>query len=245
MGDRAMPTAVGTRSILPSREWGIMKTSQVRVVLVDDHAMVRESLAERLSVNPQIEIVGMACDSDEAFQVIAEQKPDVALLDVNLPGRGAFDLADEVVSRLPDTRLIFVTGYQSDVYLAQALKLNVAGYLLKGEPIDFLTDAILKAMSGGVTFSPAVAERLAYDPETQQYSLKAESPLTSLTGRQLEVLKHLARGESVKEIARLMHLSQKSIDSHKYRIMNKLGIHDRVELARFAIREGLSSPWTN
>ncbi len=222
-----------------------MTTNQVRVVLVDDHTMVRESLAERLSANPRIEIVGLASDSDEAFQVITDQKPDVALLDVDLPGRGTFDLADDLVSRLPDTKLIFVTGFQSDAYLAQALKLNVSGYLLKGDPIDFLTDAILKAMSGGVTYSPAVAERLAYDPQTQHYSLKAESPLTSLTGRQLEVLKHLARGESVKEIARLMHLSQKSIDSHKYRIMNKLGIHDRVELARFAIREGLSSPWTN
>lgn len=222
-----------------------MTTHRIRVVLVDDHAMVLESLSDRLSIDPQIEIVGTARSSDEGFQVILDQKPDVALLDVNLPGRGTFDLAEELVSRLPDTKLIFVTGYQSDVYLAQALNLKVAGYLLKGEPIQLLADAIHQAMAGNTTFSPSIVERLNFDEKAKIYSLKTESPLTSLTGRQLEVLKHLARGESVKEIAKLMHLSQKSVDSHKYRIMNKLGIHDRVELARFAIREGLSSPWTN
>jgi DNA-binding NarL/FixJ family response regulator len=116
---------------------------------------------------------------------------------------------------------------------------------LKGEPIHNLAEAFLRAAAGEKTFSPAVAERLNYDPQTKRYSVKSETPLSSLTGRQLEVLRHLARGESVKEIARQMHLSQKSIDSHKYRIMNKLGIHDRVELARFAIREGLSNPWSN
>ena len=105
-----------------------------------------------------------------------------------------------------------------------------------------LSDAILRAVAGESSFSPEVLERLNFNQETKRYSLKVESSLSTLTGRQVEVLRHLARGESVKEIARLMHLSHKSVDSHKYRIMNKLGIHDRVELARFAIREGLLTP---
>lgn len=217
----------------------------VRVLLIDDHAMVLESVSARLSLNPEIQIVGTATNCDDGFRIAMEQKPDVILLDVNLPGRGAFDLAEDLVSRLPEARLIFVTGYLADVYLAQALKLNAAGYLMKGEPVSNLSEAILRAVRGEKTFSPLVAERLSYDPHTKKYSIRSETPLSSLTGRQLEVLKHLARGESVKEIARQMHLSQKSVDSHKYRIMNKLGIHDRVELARFAIREGLSNPWTN
>lgn len=205
--------------------------------------MVLESLSARLSVVPQIQVVGTALTCDEGFRVAIERKPDVVLLDVNLPGRGAFDLAEDLISRRPDTRLIFVTGYLADIYLEQALKLNASGYLLKGEPVHILAKAILSAMTDEKTFSADVAERLIFDAATEKYSVKSQSSLSSLTGRQIEVLKHLARGESVKEIAKQMHLSQKSVDSHKYRIMNKLGIHDRVELARFAIREGLSNPW--
>ncbi len=222
-----------------------MATSDIpiRVVLIDDHAMVLESLSARLSINPQIQVVGTANDCDEGFRVVLEHKPEVVILDVNLPGRGAFDLAEDLASRRPDTRLIFVTGYLADIYLEQALKLNAYGYLLKGEPIHILADAILKTRAGEKSFSADVLARLNFDSTTKTYSIKARSLLSMLTGRQLEVLKHLARGESVKEIAKLMHLSQKSVDSHKYRIMNKLGIHDRVELARFAIREGLSDPF--
>lgn len=220
-----------------------MTENRIRVLIIDDHAMVLEALSARLSLVPQIDVVGMASNCDDGFRVAMEQRPDVVLLDVNLPGRGAFDLAEDLVSRRPDTRLLFVTGYLADIYLEQALKLNAAGYLMKGQPVNILAEAIIKAMSGQKSFSPEVADRLKFDPVENIWSVKSQSMLSSLTGRQLEVLKHLARGESVKEIARQMHLSQKSVDSQKYRIMNKLAIHDRVELARFAIREGLSNPW--
>lgn len=224
-------------------EGDAVTNSRIRVLLIDDHAMVLESISARLSLNPQIQVVGTASNCDEGFRVAIEQQPDVVLLDVNLPGRGAFDLADDLISRRPQIKLIFVTGFLADLYLEQALKLNAAGYLLKGEPLHNLANAIVAAVAGEKTFSSDVAERLNYDPATKKYTVKSQTSLSALTGRQIEVLKHLARGESVKEIAKLMHLSQKSVDSHKYRIMNKLGIHDRVELARFAIREGLSNPW--
>lgn len=220
-----------------------MSDDRIRVLLIDDHEMVLEALSARLALMPQLEVVGTASNCDDGLRMAMEHRPAIVLLDVNLPGRGAFDLAEELISRRPDTRLLFVTGYLADVYLEQALKLNAYGYLMKGEPIHNLCDAILHAAGGQRTFSPEVVERLNYDPTTRQYSMKSQSSLSTLTSRQIEVLKHLARGESVKEIAKLMHLSQKSVDSHKYRIMNKLGIHDRVELARFAIREGLSNPW--
>src|SRR5262249_44372874 len=161
----------------------------------------------RLSMNPQIQIVGAAGNCDDGFRVAMEQQPDVVLLDVNLPGRGAFDLAEDLVSRRPDTRLIFVTGYLADIYLEQALKLNAAGYLLKGEPVHILAKAIVSSMSGEKTFSPDVESRLSFDPATKTYTVKSQSSLSTLTGRQIEVLKHLARGESVKEIAKQMHLS--------------------------------------
>ncbi len=219
-----------------------MQEGRIRVLLIDDHTMVLESLSARLGLDPRIEVVGTAENCDDGFRLALDQKPNVILLDVQLPGRGSFDLAEDLRSRLPATKLIFVTGYLTDVYLAQALRLRAAGYLLKGEPVQNLANAIVRAMGGEASYSPDVLDRLKLDPATKHYVLKEETSLCTLTGRQVEVLRHLARGESVKEIARLMHLSHKSVDSHKYRIMNKLSIHDRVELARFAIREGLLTP---
>jgi DNA-binding NarL/FixJ family response regulator len=113
---------------------------------------------------------------------------------------------------------------------------------MKGEPFQELVSAIERVAEGEWVFSQEVLDRLIFDQQSQEYAVRHESDLSALTSRQLEVLRHLACGQSVKEISQMMHLSQKSVDSHKYRIMNKLGIHDRVLLARFAIREGLMVP---
>ena len=186
--------------------------------------------------------MGTATNADEGLSLILETEPDVVILDVELPGRGSFDIAEEITSRLKNTKMIFLTGYLSDIFIELALRVNAVGYLLKGEPIESLIHAIKKAARGEYCFSQSVQERLVYDQKRNRYSIQSQSMLTSLTSRQIEVLRHLARGKSVKEVARSMHLSEKSIDSHKYRIMHKLGIHDRVELARYSIREGLTLP---
>lgn len=214
----------------------------IRVVLVDDHQLLLDSIVTRVNAAPDIEVVGTAVNADEGLQVILATKPDIAILDVELPGRGSFDIASELVSRQKSTRLIFLTGYLSDVFIEQALRLKAHGYLMKGEPIGVLIDSIRRVVQGETCFSKEVQGRLVHDPARKRYFVQTDSLLSSLTARQLEVLRHLAKGQSVKEVAKSMHLSEKSIDSHKYRIMHKLGIHDRVELARYAIREGLTIP---
>ncbi len=163
-------------------------------------------------------------------------------MDVNLPGRGTFDAAEAVLSESPELRIILLTDQLADIFVGQAMRIRAAGYLLKNENFDRLCQVIERAVEGETYLSPEVKERVYFDPTEARYLPRIESDLTLLTTRQLEVLRHLARGDSVKEIAKQMHLSQKSVDSHKYRIMSKLGIHDRVELARFAIREGLMLP---
>lgn len=219
-----------------------MMSARIRVVLVDDHQMLLEALAQRVGGDAEIEVVGTAGNGDDALQIIRELRPDVAVLDVDIPGRGSFDVAGELASRQRETKFIFLTSYLTDVFIAQALKVKAQGYLMKGEPVNVLVDGIKRVSRGEICFSQEVVKRLVYDSNRNQYTVRSESRLVSLTGRQLEVLRHLARGESVKEVARAMHLSEKSVDSHKYRIMHKLGIHDRVELARYAIREGLTLP---
>ncbi len=220
----------------------LTSTDLIKIVLVDDHLMLVDSLVSRFHRDTQIEVVGTATNADEGLSLILETEPDVVILDVELPGRGSFDIAEEISSRLKNTKMIFLTGYLSDIFIELALRVNAVGYLLKGEPIESLIHAIKKAARGEYCFSQSVQERLVYDQKRNRYSIQSQSMLTSLTSRQIEVLRHLARGKSVKEVARSMHLSEKSIDSHKYRIMHKLGIHDRVELARYSIREGLTLP---
>lgn len=219
-----------------------MDTSPIRVVIVDDHEMVLESLSSCFEQHPAVRVVGTTRTSDELQRVVRETDPQVVLMDLQLPGRGAFDAVADLRDENPSVKVLFLTGFLADVFVAQALRLQVHGYLMKGASITSLVDAIQRAAAGETVFAQEVENRMTFDPVARRIVAKYESDLSALTSRQLEVLRHLARGESVKEIAKEMHLSQKSVDSHKYRIMNKLGIHDRVELARFAIREGLMVP---
>jgi len=220
-----------------------MASDRIRIVLIDDHRLVTEPLAMRINAEPDLEVVATAADGDTGLQVVLDQQPAIVILDVNVPGRGAFEIAHEIGGRVPSAKILFLTGFLSDILLEQALRLKpTRGYLLKGESADFLISAIRRVAMGETCFSPEVHERLFFRPAEKRYTVQNESRLSELTGRQLEVLRHLANGESVKEVARALHLTEKSVDSHKYRIMHKLGIHDRVGLARYAIREGLLLP---
>jgi len=219
-----------------------MTTDSVRVVLVDDHEIVLEGLVMQIDNCPDLEVVGTATRAEEGQRIILQTQPDIAIFDLELPGRGPFDVIEELLSRQKETRIIILTGHVSDIFVEMALRLKVSAYLLKGEPSQYCIDAIRRVADGEYCFSSEVQERISFDPVTKRYAMRNDCGLSCLTNRQLEVLRYLVQGLSVKEVAREMHLSEKSIDSHKYRIMHRLGIHDRVELSRFAIREGLSLP---
>lgn len=219
-----------------------LNTAVCRVLLIDDHTLLLESLADCLASQPDIQVVGKATNADDGIRLALETRPDVCVLDVNLPSRGSFELAAEIRARQKSTRLLFLSGYSSSVFVEQALRLKASGYLMKGEPMGVLFKAVRKVAAGEQYFSKEIEDQMGYDSGRKRFILHATSHLASLTNRQLEVMRHLAKGSSVKEVAKTLHISQKSVDSHKYRIMHKLGIHDRVHLARFAIREGLMLP---
>ncbi len=214
----------------------------IRVILVDDHAMVLESLSDRLRRYPGIDLTGTATTGDDALTKVLQSPVDVVVMDIELPGRGAFDVASEMIQRCRGLKVLFLSGFAPDVFIDQALQIGAMGYVTKGEPIDVLASAIESVARGEPYYSEAIRSRVRFDAVRRRYVLDHSHPLGALTTRQVEVLRHLAQGQSVKEVARMMHLSQKSVDSHKYRIMHKLAIHDRVELARYAIREGLTQP---
>lgn len=217
-----------------------MDASPIRVVIVDDHRVVVESLAALLDLTPEFSVVGTAISADDGAEIVLRTRPDVALFDVDFPGRDSFDLVPQLMKQAPSTRMAFLTAHLSDVFVSQAVRMNAHGYILKDEPSSEVCSAIKRLHAGEYVFSDAVRDRLTWDDSLDRYTVRAENMLCGLSVQQLSILRHLARGESVKEIARILGRSEKSIDSHKYRIMHRLGIHDRVELCRYAIREGLT-----
>lgn len=217
-----------------------MDVSPIRVVIVDDHRVVVESLAALLDLAPDFSVAGTATTADEGAEVVLRTRPDVALFDVDFPGRDSFDIVPQLMKQAPSTRMAFLTAHLSDVFVSQAVRMGAHGYVLKDEPSAEVCSAIKRLYAGEYVFSDAVRDRLTWDAAADHYTIRADNMLCGLSVQQLSILRHLARGESVKEIARILGRSEKSIDSHKYRIMHRLGIHDRVELCRYAIREGLT-----
>jgi DNA-binding NarL/FixJ family response regulator len=212
----------------------------IRILIVDDHALVRDSLSECLRKEPDIDVVGTAGTADEALDRLRQCDPQIILMDIDMPGLICFDAAREIASQRPDVRIVFLSAFLNDWYIEQALRVRARGYLTKHEPPDRIAAAIREVAAGGACFSPPVRSRIVVDSEGAKLGETAKSRTSTLTTREVEVLRYIARGLAKKQIASLMHISVKTVDKHSVNLMTKLDIHDRVELARFAIREGLA-----
>lgn len=212
----------------------------IRVLVVDDHVLIRSMLVERLQHEPWILVVGAFHPSDIHVEQAVALVPDIVLIHLDIPGQMAFETAKRLMSNRPETRIIFLSDYTCDHYIEEAIRLGVAGYLTKTDSIDVLLSAIRTVAVGGTMFSEAVRRRLIITPEGPNLSSRIVTRSSLLTPREVEVVRYIARGLAKKEIASLMHVSVKTVDKHTCNIMDKLDIHDRVALARFAIREGLA-----
>jgi len=212
----------------------------IRILLVDDHALVRDALSGQLSELVEFDIVGTASDAGEAMEVAFELKPDVIVMDIDMPGMICFDAAERIMTRLEEVKIIFLSAFFHDHYIEKALQTGASGYLHKSEPVDTLAMAIREVAAGGDYFSEEVRLRVVKTEKGFSLGQGAKTRAQTLTDREIEVIRYLARGLTKKEIGKLMHLSPKTIESHSTRVMDKLDIHDRVELARYAIREGLA-----
>jgi DNA-binding NarL/FixJ family response regulator len=212
----------------------------IRILLVDDHTLLRDALSQQLAEFVEFEVVGGASDAGEAMELAFELKPDVIVMDIDMPGMICFDAVERIRARLEKVAVLFLTGSFNDHYIERALKIGAAGYLHKSEPAKTLAMAIREIAAGGEFFTDEVRARVVSKKGTMSPGDGAKLRGETLTDREIEVLRYLARGLSKKEVAGLMHLSPKTIESHSTRLMDKLDIHDRVELARYAIREGLA-----
>ena len=159
-----------------------------------------------------------------------------------MPGLSCFDAARTIKARFPDIQIVLLSSYAHDQLIEEALTIGVSGYVVKTETLDRVIEAICAAASGKKYFSPEVRSRLAFEAGNNCPGIGIQTRLCKLSGRELEVMRHLARGMSKKEIAHAIHLSLHTVDKHTSNLMKKLDVHDRVALSRFAIREGLVQP---
>lgn len=217
-----------------------MMSPKISVLLADDHALIRATLTDRLAAEADLQVVGQVGNADEAVNQCIQRQPDVVLMDIDMPGLQCFEAARTIQARCPRTRIIYLSALFSDRYIEEALSVEAAGYVTKSEPPEAVIEAIHTAVAGRVYFSPEVRSRIVFDPNGPRLSSKQPTRLSTLTQREMQVLRYLAKGMSKKEIAHTINLSVSTVERHNDRLMKKLDIHDRVELARFAIREGLA-----
>jgi len=213
----------------------------IRIILADDHTLLRDALAAWLNTQPDLRVVATCGDAAGALSAVRQHQPDVLLLDIDMPGQPAFDAAQALRVQQPNTRVVFLSAYVSDFFIGQALAAKAAGYLTKGDPPELIAAAIRDVQAGDICFSSEIRSRIIIDHSGARLATaKARPGIAELTPRELEVLRHLAAALSRKAIARAMHLSVHTVDRHTTNLMKKLAIHSRAELCRFALDEGLA-----
>lgn len=213
---------------------------RISIILADDHGLVREAMRKLLDLEADMTVVASVANAEEAVREAIDKQPDIVLMDIDMPGLYCFDAARTIQRRSPKTRVLMLSAFFHDRYIEQALAVQAAGYVTKSEPPETVKQAIRAAVAGRTYFSPEVQARVVADSQGVRLAQPTTTRVATLTDREIEVLRYLARGMSAQEVARTMHISVKTVDRHKANLMNKLDIHDRVELARFAIREGLA-----
>ena len=215
--------------------------SILRVVLADDHALVRAGFRSLLEALAGVQVVGEAADGREALRLIGELRPDLALIDIAMPGLNGLEVVGRVAKEQPRTRVIVVSMHAQDEYVRRALVAGAAGYMLKHADGKELEMAIRAVAAGETWLSPSVSKKVvaAYSESARG---GAKDPLELLTGRQREILQLIAEGHSRKEIAQRLQLSVKTVESHRAQLSERLGTRSTAELVRWAVRHGIVAP---
>lgn len=211
----------------------------ITVLLADDHDLIGRMLSSYIEAEADMTVVGTVRNAEDAIREGIQLKPDIGLLDIDMPGPSCFDAARTICARSPETRIIFLSAFIEDRYVQQALDVSAAGYVTKMESPQTVVGAIRTAAAGGVYFSPDVQKRIVLDSSGPRLARSRASGLAKLTRREIDVLQNIALGFSKKQIAKRLSISVNTVDNHTNHLMTKLDIHDRVALTRWAIKEHL------
>jgi two-component system, NarL family, response regulator NreC len=207
----------------------------IRVVLADNHALVRQGLKALLE-REGFQVAGEASDGQEVLRLVANVRPEIAILDISMPILNGIDAARELQKSSP-TKTILLTRHDEDQYVTEALRAGVKGYVLKNQAATDLVHAIREVCRGGIYLSPSISGAIV-----GAFLSKTDLPADPLTPRERQVLQLVGEGKSTKEVATLLGVSIKTAESHRTRLMQKLDIHETASLVRYAIRRGLVQP---
>ncbi|HLH38471.1 MAG TPA: response regulator transcription factor [Bryobacteraceae bacterium] len=213
----------------------------IRILLADDHTVMRNGLKLLLERQPNFEVVGEAADGREAVELAANTKPDVVVMDVAMPHLNGVEAARQIAARSPQTAIAILSMHSDESYVIRSLKAGARAYLLKDSAEADLIGAIHAIMEGKSFFSPAVRRILKEDYVHQLAEMGAEDSYELLTNREREVLQLVAEGKSNKEVANLLNLSLYTVETHRTHILQKLNLHSVPELILYAVRKGIIS----
>jgi two-component system invasion response regulator UvrY len=214
-----------------------MSDALVRVMLVDDHAVVRMGFRLLLEGSGDLRVVAEAESGEEALRMYSEMNPDVIVLDISMPGIGGLETVSRLLSKQPDARILVLSAHEDTMHARRALKAGALGYLSKRSAAEELMHAIRQVYRRKTFIEPALAQQMAVQEVSGE-----RNPVEVLSDKEFKVFLALARGESVAEIAAVMHLSPRTIGTHLYNIKQKLGAGNQAEIALIAMRSGLLQP---
>jgi DNA-binding NarL/FixJ family response regulator len=209
---------------------------KLRILIADDHTLVRAGLVTLMARMQDMEVVGEAGDGREALKLVRDLQPDIALMDIAMPGLNGLEAAERIHNEAPKTRVIILSMHANEEYVAQALKAGASGCLLKDAATTELDMALKVVAQGQFYLSPSISRQVV-----DSYLHGGPTGLDLLTPRQREILQLIAEGKSTREIAELLHLSVKTVETHRAQLMDRLDIHDVAGLVRYALNKGLIS----
>ena len=210
---------------------------KTRVLLTDDHTLFRQAIRTLLAAEPDLEVVGEAANATESVTFAQQLRPDVVLMDIGMSGMSSFEATRLIRRDRPETRVLFLSMYDDEDYLAEGMEIGASGYVLKDSPAEQLLTGIREVHRGGSYLSPRLLTRLVDGFRTQGRGGERQPRFGTLTKREREILKLLAEGKSVKEIATGFDLSVKTVEAHKFNLMRKLDIHNKAQLVQYAIQK--------
>ncbi len=199
--------------------------------------LFRQAIRSLLSAEPDLEVIGEAADAGQSVALAQQLRPDVVLMDIGMAGMSSFEATRQIRRDHPETRVLFLSMYDDEDYLAECVEIGASGYVLKDCPADQLLTGIREVHRGGSFLSPRLLSRLVDGFRMHGRGIERQPRFGSLTKREREILKLLAEGRSVKEIATAFELSVKTIEAHKFNLMRKLDIHNKAQLVQYAIQK--------
>jgi DNA-binding NarL/FixJ family response regulator len=213
-------------------------TAAMKVLVVDDHEVVRQGIKMVLETDPELEVVGEAASGEDAIDRVRELHPNVVVMDIGMPGLSGFEATRRIRQSNPDVQVLALTVHDSEAYVFQMLQAGATGYIVKRAPAVEVIQAVKRAYRGEAVLHPSVAKLLIRD-YLSRVEKGEETSYDTLSDREREILKLIAEGKTNREMADLLYLSVKTVQAHRANLMRKLGMHDRTELVKYAIRKGI------